>query len=534
MAPGPQNQSGEFEKSKFWQSWDHLANEICAVTNSGGGREYRRSADVFRYKADNYINWLRDRLDVQLEADPHAPTRAGGEMGLFLPFAARGTDMEGIAELMKDRGSFYPSFHPAWHFEEVGFEGVRPMYMQSSITTDWFKGGWNATWESTGGPQQMTGHKAPFVPEVREQKPGFTVDGATMTQLMLSWIAGGYRGFGIWCWTIRTFGWEGGEFALLDRNNRITDRAEAVGAIGSACRNMRDELWTAKKEPSVGVFQDFDMESIWAAASLRGRDFFKKEPIRARIGVSRTLINANIPFEHVTANDIRDGLADRYEVIYLPAALALDQALLEELYPYVQRGGRVVLDAPGGWYDEMGRVMRSDDGSPFEKLFGCRLADFQYNSPQQRKWTIDGRAMPEGTILDLQPTTAQVATAFDNGKPAVTINPIGAGDARVIAWEASRHCLQAGNDASEDGLRVAAFEGLEPKYRCDDAIVYRLAADAADHYFVLTDGEACEATLETPGYTYTGATDAITGEALDLAKPIAIPAYSGRWVRAAK
>ncbi len=531
MAPGPMGRPEMGGDGVGWRSWEHLQGEVVDVINTGF-REFRRIRDVLRYKADNYINWLRDRLDTQIEAEPHAPVRAGGEMGLFLPFAARGTDMEGIAELMKDRGSFYPSFHPAWHFEEVDFEGTRPMYMQSSITTDWFKGGWNATWESTGGPQQMTGHKAPFVPEVREKKPGFTVDGATMTQLMLSWIAGGYRGFGIWCWSIRTFGWEGGEFALLDRNSRPTDRTLAVGQIGKACRRMRDELWTAKKEPTVGIFQDWDMEAYWAAASIGGRDFFKKEPIRARIGISRALINGNVPFEHVTATDLRMGLADRYRVIYMPACLALDQELLGLLRDYVQRGGRVVLDAPGGWYDTMGRIMQSDDGSPFEQLFGCRLADFQYNSKPQRLWTIAGEAMPDSTILELQPTTASVQTTFDGGKPAVTVNRLGAGDARVIAYEASRHVTQAGNTAGEAALRDIVLDGIQLPYACDEAIVYRLAAEGADHYFLLNDGPESRATLRTPAYTYAGATDAVTGEALDLSQPIPIPAHSGRWVRA--
>ena len=76
-------------------------------------------------------------------------------MGLFLPFAARATDMEGIAKAMKEKGSFYPSIHLAWHFEELNYEVTRGIYMQSSLCTDWFKGGWAATWESTGGPQQF-------------------------------------------------------------------------------------------------------------------------------------------------------------------------------------------------------------------------------------------------------------------------------------------------------------------------------------------------------------------------------------------
>ena len=348
-------------------------------------------------------------------------------MGLFLPFASRGTDMEGIAELMTEMGSFYPSLHLAWHFEEVDFETPITFYMQSSLAADWFKGGWSATWESTGGPQQMTGGKAPFVPKARDTRPGFTVDEHVLTALQLSHIAGGFRGVGIWAWTIRSAGWEGGEFGLLDRNNRPTARARAAGRVHQRARAMREEMWSLRKQPTVGVFQDFDMEAFWAAAARGGRDIYKSMPIRARIGASRALINANVEWEHVTGRDLRAGLADRYGSIYLPACLALDEELLDILRGYAERGGRVVMDAPGGWYDYFGRVLRTPEGSAFERLFGARLADFQYSRDTTVEWRLDDERV-EGAVLALEPTTAEAAVSFDGGKPAVTVNRIGRGE----------------------------------------------------------------------------------------------------------
>jgi beta-galactosidase len=539
MLPGPLKggAGGEGGGAAGWDSWEHLAEELREVVNRNF-REYRRTRDVYRYKADNYINWLRDRLDRQVEADPHAPLRAGGEMGLFLPFAARGTDMEGIAGLMTERGSFYPSFHPAWHFEEVDFEGARTFYMQATLTTDWFKGGWNATWESTGGPQQMTGHKAPFVPAARDKKPGFTVDAGVMRQLMMSWIAAGYRGFGLWCWSMRTAGWEGGEFALLDRNYRPTDRAAAAGRIGQACRRLRDELWQARKEPLVGVFQDWDMEAIWAATSRGGRDFFKSEPIRARIGAARALINANVPWEHVTGSDLRAGLAGRYRSIIMPACLAVDGELLEILAAFVEAGGRVLFDAPGGWYDYLGRVLNSDDGTPFERLFGCRLADFQYSRDTSRPWKIDGRSM-DGTILDLQPTTAETVVPFDlstpaRPSPAITRHRLGEGVATVLAFEATRACFRPGNAAMERLVVEHAMGPLASPYACQGAIVYRLAAPAADHYFLLNDGEAAAVQLDTGEFRYASVEDPVERIDLELGAPVDLPPYSARWLRFSK
>ena len=59
---------------------------------------------------------------------------------------------------------------------------------------------------------------------------------------MLSWLAAGYRGFGLWTWNQRTAGWEAGEFGLLDRNRKVTPRAIRAGAIGKTARKYRREL----------------------------------------------------------------------------------------------------------------------------------------------------------------------------------------------------------------------------------------------------------------------------------------------------
>ena len=528
-----------------WNTWEDVRAGVLPLVNKET-REYRRICDVLRFKADMHLATLRHRRDHSLEEDPTAPIRAGGEMSLFLPFAMWSVDMEGIADVMTPAGSFYPSMHPGWHFEEVGFELMRPVYMQSSLAADWFKGGWSATWESTGGPQILSGGNAPFVPEVRGEVPGFTIEEGEITQLMLSWIAGGFRGFGQWCWNARSFGWEGGEYALLDRNRQECARTRAAGAIGAACQRLRDELWQCRKEPTVGVFQDFEGESFWAALSLAGRDMFRTFGQRARVGAARALINHNIPWEHVTARDLRAGLADRYQTIYLPACLAVDTKLIEEvLIPYVERGGRVVLDAPGGWYDYGGRVLQSLPGSPFERLFGVSVRDYHYSREDDlrgRAWSLmddeEGVWIPiEGFVLSLEPTSAEVHIVFDNGQPARTEHTLGEGSAAVLGWPASLMCNTHGDVWAEGLLARAALGDHGVAFYCEDAVVYRLAGAGvdADHYFLLNDqGQEIDAYLETPGYSYSSATDPVSQTPLTPGEPITIAPNSGRWVRMQK
>jgi beta-galactosidase len=514
--------------SEPWVSWRELAAELPELI---GGREYRRIRDVLRFKADLYLERVRRRRQAAADADPAEPMRAGGEMGLFLPFAARATDMEGIAEEMAEGGSFYPSIHLAWHFEEVNFEVVRPVYMQASLVQDWFKGGWSAAWESTGGPQQFSGGKAPFWPPAADKTPGFTVDAGVMTQLMLSYLAAGFRGFGFWCWSPRTAGWEAGEFAIVDRNLQPTDRAVRMGCIGQAAQRCRDELWQAHKEPVVGIFTDFDSEAIWAAMAVHGRDHFRSYPVRARIGASRALINHNVPWEYVTGSDLRNGLAGRYKVIYLPAVIAIAHDLLEILADYVAAGGRLVVDAPSCWYDDFGRLLPTGPGTAFERVFGCTIRDFQYSSNVPR--ALHGRAL-DGFVLDLGLTTGKALAAYEDGRPAVTENACGSGAGVVIGCEASLTCAQPGDKQAEHRLVTWALGPHQSPYACGEAIVYRLAAPAADHYFLLNDGPATKARLDAKAFRYAAAEDVVSQEKLPLGEPVELPAFSGRWLRLTK
>jgi beta-galactosidase len=516
-----------------YRSWTDFENDPLVSVVPGtteiipsGGREYGQVRDILRFKADMNLEYIRQTVVSDF---PEQPVRAGGEMGLFLPFASRGTDMEGIAETMKDRGSFYPSIHLAWHFEETDYEVARCIYMQSSIATDWFKGGWTATWESTGGPQQFSGGKA-WDRKGGEGTAGYTVNKGTMTQLLLSYLAGGFKGVGLWSWNYRRAGWESGEYALLNRQNEPGERAIRAGQIAKAADKYRDELWAAHKEPYVGVFVNWDNEAIWAACSGPNRTHFKNYPVQARIGISRALINKNVPWEHVTPSDLKNGLGARYKVIYLPAQAAINEELFPIFEAYVKQGGRLVLDAPGGWWNEHGKVLNTGKGSDFEKIFGASISDFQYSNNVPRK--IQDHLL-NGFLLELQPTTAQVIEKFQTGEPAVTENRLGKGTSIILGADASFSMKNKGNDFMEGWTVGHLLKDLSLPYTCSNAIVYRIASPTADHYFFINDDETKNTYLKFAQYHYKNIVDAMTGETIQP-ESIALESHSGRWIRCEK
>lgn len=511
---------------RYYEDWE----AVKADPHVNQAREYGRVRDLLRFKAEFKARKIAEMGRLYLQRDPFEPNRAGGEMGLFLPFASRGTDMSRIADEMKHSGSFYPSIHLCWHFEETYFEVARPVYMQAASVVDWNKGGWTAPWESTGGPQQMSGTKAFLFPPVSDQQPGFTVDAGVMAQLLLSYLAAGCKGAGLWSWNARIAGFEAGEYALLDRNEQVCERTRRVGRIAKAATRYREELWQAVREPQVGILADFDNEAIWAAISECQRTHFKYRGVEGRIGAARTCIDASITYESLTGNDLRAGLLPRYPIVYLPSVIGLTRSHLPALIEYVENGGRLVADMPAGCYDETGRVLFTKQGTDFERLFGCELADLQY-SGNNVDWFLDGELI-EGFTADLNVTDGKVLRHFSNGRPAVVEHTLGKGSAILLGWEAARACYLPGNPSAQKRLAKLLLGGALPFYRFEsEAVAYRLPAPNADHYFIINEGEATEGTFSRLPYAYASATDAETGEAVDICQPIAVGTADARWIR---
>jgi beta-galactosidase len=264
--------------------------------------------------------------------------------------------------------------------------------------------------------------------------------------------------------------------------------------------------------------------------SVTGRDDFRMFPIEARIGASRALMNENIPFEFVTSDDLKNGLASRYKVIYLPAIIALDQEVFKILDSFVSNGGRLVFDMPTGKYDENTAIMPTGRDSRFNRIFGATLDNFQFSgsnvtvSLKGKEWT--------GLIADLTPTSGQILECYSTGKPAIIENDYGKGSAVIIGLDVSHQCFGPGNLPAEMILTEYTLGSLKPPYTCEEALVYRLSSPGADHYFFINDGEARQVVFRS-NFIYRNATDAVTGEQVDP-DSVFLRANDARWIRMEK
>lgn len=504
--------------------------------------DFRRVRDAMKFQSELVTSNYRAAMELFTEWDPEEPERTGGHQ-LFENQPINGWDLEAQARAASVGGSFYASIHLTHHFFLVSGEYLRPVYMQSRMVADMFKGGWAATWESTGGPTQWSGMQ------------NRTMDAGVMTQLALSYIAAGLRGIGIWTWNSRDAGWEAGEYALTDLQGRPTERAVALGHISSVLQEQRFELWEAMDEPLVGVLYSWENEAMLARLSMgsyplstpvyhtdRDRQF-RQYHSQARTGISRALMNGNIPFEYLTGRDLEEGLAARYPVIYLPCVVALGQGTLELLASYVRQGGRLVADFPLCMLDEYGRLNKFPLDGTFEELFGFRIRDYYHTD--NHPLSLAGMEL-KTQFGDLELTGAVPVEVFSDGTPAVVTSTYGLGETLVFNFEAGRLLFGPGQPSLEQmavfhtvGSLRAPFEVEAP----ENLLVYRRSAPLADHYFLVNEGGEARVRISSGVIGYTAAEDLLRGKIMRInvgnlriggGFTVTVPARSGTWVRAEK
>ncbi len=499
--------------------------------------DFRRFRDAMRFQSSLIVENYNYIMKFLTAWDSIEPERTGGHQ-LFENQAANTWDLEGQAKSAAVGGSFYASIHLPHHFFLVDGEVTKPVYMQSRIIADMFKGGWAATWESGGGPTFFSGYNpAPH-------------DGKIMRQLMCSYIAAGLKGVGIWTWNGRAEGWELGEYALTTIQGTPSERAYEAGHISKILQEQRFELWESMDEPAIGLFYSWETEAMLGRLSLgmyplstfvydTDRDNqFRQYHSEARIGVSRAMMNNHIPFENVTECDLVAGLADRYPIIYLPYTIALNEETVTFLKEYVANGGRLVADFALLMMDDYGRLNKQHYGSDFEQLFGFINRNYYHTFYHPK--TLNGHVFENSGFGDIEVTTAEIVERFDNGTPAVLNHTYGDGTITYFNFEAGRYVFRPGKEEMENLIVKYAMGNYRTQFDVHGAegtMVFRRSAPEADHYIFINEGEEENVQVSSDFIQYVSAEELIEGNLLNVqnnAFSVAVPARSALWVRAVK
>jgi beta-galactosidase len=360
-----------------------------------------------------------------------------------------------------------------------------------------------------------------------------------MRRMMLNYLAAGNVNIAFWTWNHRPGGWEAGEYGMISYSGELTSWAQEASKVISGMERYHSELWEAKQEVRVGLVQCWDNEAVYLQESERheledapGRfaSGTKNQPNRAYVGLARALINNQVPYEYVTTQELLEGIALCYPVLYLPHLRAVSVEVMEVLIDYVARGGRLIADVQVAFEDQYAKMHPAGPGGLQERAFGAYVD--MIHDVRTNPMSLNGIAV-EGFYGDVVPTSAKVVARFANGAPAITEAQIGRGSAVLIGFDAARMCWKPGQSTVES-LIASLIMGRERKeWACSLPMTYRLSTPGADHYFLINDGSACSAFIRAHDRSYQSGEYVIEQKPVSLDGMISVdvPGASAVWLR---
>lgn len=425
----------------------------------------------------------------------------------------------------------FSSIHMAWHFPYHQGEVDRPLYIQSRMTTDYFKYGWTSAFETTGGAVQYSGGR------------GNHMDGGLMRRLMLGYIASGNFNISLWTFNHRPGGWEAGEYGLINYDGSLAPWTSDIKLVLQNIKEYREELWQAENQPMVGVLKLWDNEALHIMEPNKrefeeGRGFYngtKSVPVRANIGISRALMNYNIPFEFVFERELIQGIAARYPVIYAPHIRGISDELLQVLSDYVEKGGILIADGSFAFEDPYGKMREVGDNSTTEQLFGAYIN--KLHDTRTTELQVNGIPL-QGLYSDLEITKGDPLFRFQNGEVAGTTYRHGRGTAILLGFDAAMNCFDPGNAKMEKLVASLCQEGqFEATWQSSSPMTYRLVSPKADHYLIINDGPAATTMIKAFDHQYGKITNVLTGNEIpnnnNRFNPL-VPERSAVWFRCEK
>jgi len=343
------------------------------------------------------------------------------------------------------------SAHASWHF---GYFARQQYALAMSANSEIIRSGaghlpWFMT-ELQGGNNTYSGF-APMCPSPEE-----------ITQWLWILLASEARGGIFWSLNPRSSGIEAGEWALLNFQNRPSDRMQAIAKVAETLQS-RPDLFTGLQEAESGIHLLYVRESLWAEKKMAGgsaQNYEARNPggvMKSILGYFEALselgINASInAFEEFDFS--RNNYAGT--VIILAHQIAIPSRYATLLEHFVSHGGKLIVEGLTAYFDEnLHNTMKT--GFPFERLFGGNISEFKLTD-NLFEIRIGNNTLPahlwRGIIA---PGTGQVICSFRN-EPAGIRNRFGQGE---VVWIPS--LLGLGSRIQEDYGPLNAWLQMEVK-----------------------------------------------------------------------
>ncbi|HET7100721.1 MAG TPA: alpha-amylase family protein, partial [Terriglobia bacterium] len=319
----------------------------------------------------DYLDWrefitaklaadLKTRVDAVRSADPlHAITSHAAVPGLF-------TDpRDGYGEpddfAMADNADFFgTSLYPKhaasrspWTYEHL----AAGLDFERSAGHSHGKGFWIGELQAGQG---VTG--------MRIAQP---VTGHDEAYWLWQVIAHGAREIAVYAWYPMNAGYESNGYGLINLDGTLTPRAREAGATAKAIARNAASINRASPAPAeVGIL--YNRLSYMVGGTEPSLSTLGNAERDSLEGLHRAFLEAQIPVDFVSTQDVMDGRVKAYKILFLPYAVMISRQVAEGVKRYVEQGGTAVAGARLAWNDARGFASDVIPGFGLAQVFGAR------------------------------------------------------------------------------------------------------------------------------------------------------------------
>ncbi len=383
-----------------------------------------------------YLNWIASEIK---KCDPNHELHVNNHQ-MFQNCAEYN-----FPEWRKFLTSLGGSAHAAWHF---GYFTRQQYAVAMSANSEMVRSGaGNLPWlmtELQGGNNTYSGG-TPMCPTKEE-----------IAQWL--WIITATEGKGSIFWTLnpRSSGIEAGEWALLDFQNKPSDRMIAAAKVAETLQD-NSSVFANSKEIDSGINILYVRESLWAEGKMAEGSTQNYEArkvggvMKSALGYFEALSEMGVNANFKAFEEFDFGKPDyKGTTIILAHQISIPDRYAAVLESFVSKGGKLIVDGLSGFFDEnLHSTMKT--GFPFENLLGGNISEFKLvDNLFGVQW--NGYSIPahlwRGTITL---KSGEAAATFDQEVIAAR-NKIGNGE---VLWIPS--LIGLGSRLSEDYSSLIRF-----------------------------------------------------------------------------
>lgn len=316
-----------------------------------------------------FLGWLTNEIHRH---DPGRPVHVNNH-DLFRNVAEY--DFPAWREFLTSLGG---SAHASWHF---GYFKPSQYALAVDANSEIIRSGagtipWLMT-ELQGGNNTYSGYD-PLCPTPEE-----------IAQWLWVTTAGESKGSIFWCLNPRLSGIEAGEWALLDFQDRPTDRMRSASAVAKAIDDHGDFFAKARVLES-GVNLLYIRESMWVEKKLlngiQDDHNVARQPgagMKSLLAYHEALMQGGMQSNIQEIGEFDFSKANyKGSVVILPHQIAIPGRYRQSIKDFVNKGGQLIVDGLTGFYDENAITVMRD--FPFADVFGGEIKEFRFRKESFR------------------------------------------------------------------------------------------------------------------------------------------------------